>query len=117
PVRDAAVRVYVDRLADLSADVPPQAQATTDASGIAALPGTRELDPDLALSFGYSCGERPENCPRLFVRVDGPKGMALMPLEYRFAVDSYRASRYTVFEQSRREYGHLHAWGTTAQGV
>jgi uncharacterized protein YfaS (alpha-2-macroglobulin family) len=116
-VRDAAVKFYVDSLAELSAEAPAAAQATTDASGLATFPGTRELDPSLAL-MGYGCAEgRPENCPRLFVRVDGPKGMALLPLDYRFAVDSYRASRYTVFEQSRREYGHLHAWGTTAQGV
>ncbi|HUQ51133.1 MAG TPA: MG2 domain-containing protein, partial [Gammaproteobacteria bacterium] len=119
PVRDAAVTVYVDRLRDLSAALPPKAQAATDATGVATFPGTRELDADLALSGnGYGCNAgRSESCQRLFVRVDGPKGMALMPLEYRFAVDSYRASRYTVFEQSQREYGHLHAWGTTAQGV
>jgi alpha-2-macroglobulin len=117
PVRDAAVRVYVDRLLDLSTDVQPMATATTDASGIALFPGTRELDPKLALA-GYGCAQgRDENCPRLFVRADGPKGMAVMPLAYRFAVDSYRASRYTVFEQSRSQYGHLKAWGTTAQGV
>ena len=116
PVRGAAVSVYVDRMRDLSADVPPEATAVTDASGIATFPGTRELDPTLRLQ-GYCAEGRSENCPRLFVRVDGPKGMALMPLENRFAIDSYRASRYTVFQQMERAYGHLHAWGTTAQGV
>src|SRR5690606_12553322 len=86
-------------------------------SGIATFAGSSELDPTLGL-VGYGCAaDRPEQCPRLFVRVDGPSGMALMPLDYRFVVDAYRASNYTVFEQTQPEYGHLHAWGTTAQGV
>src|SRR5690606_18781846 len=80
PVRGATVKVYVDRLADLSADVTPLASATTDASGIATFAGSSELDPTLGL-VGYGCAaDRPEQCPRLFVRVDGPSGMALMPL-------------------------------------
>ncbi len=117
PVRGAGVAVYVDRLTELSANAAPLARTETNSGGAATFPGTRELDPQLAM-LDYGCSEgRPETCPRLFVRVDGPKGMALLPLEYRFAVDTYRASKYTVSEQSRREYGHLHAWGTTAQGV
>jgi hypothetical protein len=117
PVTGAAVTVYVDRLSELSANVASLATATTDASGVATFAGTRELDPKLALlDYGCDAGVT-EDCARLFVRVDGPRGLALMPLEYRFAVDSYRASNYTVFAQSQREYGHLHAWGTTAQGV
>jgi uncharacterized protein YfaS (alpha-2-macroglobulin family) len=116
-VADASVAVYVDRLSQLSADVAPLASAATDARGIAALPGTRLLDPELALQ-GYGCGAAlPDDCPRLFVRVDGPEGMALLPLEYRFEVDSYRVSNYTVFARGQPEHGHLHAWGTTAQGV
>ncbi|HEY3517403.1 MAG TPA: MG2 domain-containing protein, partial [Gammaproteobacteria bacterium] len=115
-VRSAAVTVYVDRLSELSERPQPLATATTDATGVATFSGTRELDPTLAL-LGYRCSAPPEDCPRLFVRVDGPSGMALLPLDYRFAVDSYRASRFTVFEQTQPRYGHLHSWGTTAQGV
>lgn len=115
-VQGAAVSVYVDRLSNLAAEVPPLASATTDANGVATFPGTRELDPALAL-VGYGCAQRQEDCPRLFVRVDGPSGLALLPLDYRFAVDTYRTSNFTVFEQTQPQYGHLHAWGTTAQGV
>jgi uncharacterized protein YfaS (alpha-2-macroglobulin family) len=43
--------------------------------------------------------------------------MAVMPLDYRFALDNYRASRSTVFPNNVPKHGHLHAWGTTAQGV
>jgi uncharacterized protein YfaS (alpha-2-macroglobulin family) len=117
PVGGAAVRVYVDRVADLAADVPPLATASTDSSGVAAFPGTLELDPTLYLQRGGCYGDSWAACSRLFVRVDGPRGMALMPLDYHFAVETGRVSSYTVSSQSRPKYGHLHAWGTTAQGV
>ncbi|HLF12525.1 MAG TPA: MG2 domain-containing protein, partial [Gammaproteobacteria bacterium] len=118
PVRNAAVSIYVDRISSLAANVEPLARATTDASGVALLAGTRELDPRLDL-LGYNCpGVRDrDNCPRLFVRVDSKGGFALIPLGYEFEVNSYRASNYTVWPQGLPEFGHLHAWGTTAQGV
>jgi uncharacterized protein YfaS (alpha-2-macroglobulin family) len=117
PVADARVRVYVDAIANLSADAPSLATATTDATGVAAFPGTLELDPTLGYLNGPCYGGSWAACDRLTVRVDGPRGMALMPLDYHFGVDTWRASGSTVFPRSQRQYGHLHAWGTTAQGV
>ena len=32
-------------------------------------------------------------------------------------IDTYRASRYTASSAMRPRYGHIHTWGTTAQGV
>ena len=41
-----------------------------------------------------------------------------MPLDYRFAVDSVSRIELTrCARSSLPKYGHLHAWGTTAQGV
>ena len=68
PVPNAAVSVYVDRIANLAANAEVLATVTTDDSGIALLPGTRELDPQLRL-LHYGCGAGPDNCPHLFVRV------------------------------------------------
>jgi len=134
PLRDARVSIYVDSISGLRANpeplavgrelppavaaLPPSlAVAQTDASGVALLAGTRDLDPQLAL-LGYGCrGPTDDDCPRLFVRVDGPQGIALLPLSYRFEVNTYRASSFTVFPRQEREFGHVHAWGTTAQGV
>ncbi|HEX5049653.1 MAG TPA: alpha-2-macroglobulin family protein [Gammaproteobacteria bacterium] len=117
PLRGARVSIYVDSIAQLRADVAPLASAQTDASGVALLAGTRELDPKLAL-MGYGCRSRQEDeCLRLFVRVDGPQGLALLPLDYRFEVNTYRASGFNVFPSQQPAFGHLHAWGTTAQGV
>ncbi|HEY8522104.1 MAG TPA: MG2 domain-containing protein [Gammaproteobacteria bacterium] len=118
PVADAEVVVYVDRLAELAPDHEPLAAARTDAFGVALLAGTETLDPALE-RLGYGCPDarHPDDCPRLFVRVDGEQGFALLPLDYRFEVSAGRASRYTVWPQSARKLGHLLAWGTTAQGV
>jgi alpha-2-macroglobulin len=117
PVPDAAVSIYVDRLTRLTADGAKLAVAQTDASGVALLPGTRVLDPQLRL-LAYGCGETHiDACARLFVRVDGRDGMALLPLEHRFEVNAFRASNYTVWSRGRPAFGHLHTWGTTAQGV
>ncbi len=118
PVRNAAVSLYVGSLAELGAAAMPLATATTDSNGVAELPGTRELDPKLELSR-YNCGrgDSGDSCPRLMVRVDGKDGLALLPLDYRFEVSSYRVSSYTVGARSEPEFGHVHAWGATAQGV
>lgn len=116
PVADAAVSIYVDRLVDLSPSLETLAAAKTDAQGIALLAGTRELDPGLDLSYGCSNSDF-DTCPRLFVRVEQDGRMALLPLQWRFEVSPYRVSNYTVFNRTLPKFGHLHSWGTTAQGV
>jgi len=40
-----------------------------------------------------------------------------MPLERRFAINTYRVSNASIWENTHRKYGHIHSWGTTAQGV
>jgi len=87
-----------------------KASAKTDSDGLAELPGVAQLDPKLELS-----GWRPEN--GLMVRVVKGDELALLPLEYEFQVDVYRASRNQFSEWRRPQHGHLRAWGTTAQGV
>src|SRR5690606_9491873 len=55
--------------------------------------------------------------PRLFDRVDGPAGLALLPLYDRFEASVFRASSYAFGSQPAPAFGHIAAWGTTAQGV
>src|ERR1700692_3429250 len=43
--------------------------------------------------------------------------MAPLPLDGSFLVDTYRASRGTFWSGYGEERDHIHAWGTTAQGV
>ena len=116
PVRNADVSVYVDRISSLTATPTPLGTARTDGDGIAILPGASTLDPELTLT-GYCRSDQQDDCPRLFVRADGPAGFALLPLDQRFEVYSYRASNYQVYAQGRPVLEHLHAWGATAQGV
>ena len=43
--------------------------------------------------------------------------MALLPLDSSFRVDTWQASGNTLWSDMRPAYGHIHSWGTTAQGV
>ena len=113
-VAGARVSIYRDALSRLSTPPAGTLAVTTDAQGTALLPGTQVLDPALKL-LGWGCWA--DDCERLFVRVDGAGGMALLPLNPSYRVDVARASDYTLFLSQRRQYGHLRSWGMTAQGV
>jgi hypothetical protein len=112
PVSDATVKIYRAPYAVLPDRPPILSEAVTDQTGIAMLAGTHQLDPELRSTHAYD-----PKAPRLFVRVQKANDMALVPLDYHFRVDTYRVSRYSVYPRMRSRYGHIHTWGTTAQGV
>ncbi|MGD9370136.1 MAG: alpha-2-macroglobulin family protein, partial [Desulfobacterales bacterium] len=112
PVSGATVQIFRDTYTDLSLKPKILSQDKTDSDGVAVLGGTLELDPQLEFLQIHNLTD-----PRLFVRVEKAGDLALLPLEFDFRVDTYRASRFSVFPYLHRQYGHLHAWGTTAQGV
>lgn len=114
PVSEANVSVHVNALAELAHEKPAFVQATTDNEGIALLPGTDKLDPMLA-TFDWRC--RKDSCYRLHVKVEKDGQIALLPLENAFEIDSYRASNYSVYASPQKQFGHIRAWGATAQGV
>lgn len=103
PVPRAQVRV----LSGFRGEV--RASGQTDGKGLVELPGAATLDPKL------ESGWQPEKT--LMVRVVKDEDFALLPLDYEFQVDVYRASRNQFSEWRRPKHGHLRAWGTTAQGV
>ncbi|MGI9336240.1 MAG: alpha-2-macroglobulin family protein, partial [Gammaproteobacteria bacterium] len=107
PVEGAEVTVVAARLDDLSEWRDLHEPVRTDASGTARLPGTDVLDPELAQLQAWESGK-----PRLMVRATKGDGHALLPLTY-----FYRTRQEDVFPHARARYGHLKAWGTTAQGV
>lgn len=119
PVANADVSVYADSIAALSAETMELDAARTDRRGVAVLAGTAELDPTLNYLFPRErCwGEARDTCERLFVRVRRGDRMAVLPLESRFEVSTWRVSNLAVHSRSLTRYGHLHSWGTTAQGV
>jgi uncharacterized protein YfaS (alpha-2-macroglobulin family) len=112
PVRNAVVKIYRDTYTALPHQPELLSRANTDTDGIALLDGTEAIDPKLKYIHSYRMED-----PRLFVRVEKQDDLALVPLDHQFRIDTYRASRYTVSSSMRPRYGHIHTWGTTAQGV
>lgn len=110
PVVGAEVSLYAAQKDNWQPASPNPASAQTDADGVASLPGRADIDPKLEHS-----GWRPKQ--PLALRVTKDRDFALVPLGEDFNVDVYRASRYQVSAWQRPQYGHLKAWGTTAQGV
>src|SRR5258706_16344320 len=106
---DAIIVLNRNALTTLYVVPDATAQATTDASGIGLLPGTDTLDPDLSLTRQSRDDET-----RYFLRVEKGEDMALLPVSYAFAIDSYRASgSESVYPSNKLRYGHMQAWGTT----
>ena len=113
PVADANVSLYQDAFTTLHTATDITARATTDALGLALLPGTDTLDPDLSITKRY----RDEDT-RYFLRVEKDDDMALLPIAQSFIIDAYRASgSEAAYPSNQMRYGHTRAWGTTAQGI
>jgi uncharacterized protein YfaS (alpha-2-macroglobulin family) len=112
PVEGAKVTFYKDELSSIGEPRQILASSVSDRDGIAMLPGTASIDPDLTLSNRWY-----DRDTRLFVRADKAGDMAVMPIGYSFQINMYRATGETIFYNNRMQYGHLRAWGTTAQGI
>jgi alpha-2-macroglobulin len=111
PVPQVEITAYIGDYGEFGANTDIRAKATTDENGIAQLPGTTTLDPDLVLQDHY---DRTQS--RLFVRAQKGDGLALIALDNFFAVQDL-SSNFSVYSSQRKKYGHIHTWGTTAQGV
>lgn len=113
PVSGVKIGLYVESFPTLGDASKPSASATSDANGIALLPGTQTLDPDLMLTREYDI-----NNPRYFVRASKGEDMAILPVSGAFEINSYRSSgSESVYPSNQVRYGHMKAWGTTAQGI
>jgi len=113
PVRDVRVQLTTEQLSLLSAHPTVVAEASTNADGLAVLTGTSTLDPTLHLLQTW--GDRDK--PHVFVRLQKDEAMAMVPLVHDFQVDAYGPNRTHIRESLERRYGHIHAWGSTPQGV
>ncbi|HEC13980.1 MAG TPA: large extracellular alpha-helical protein, partial [Acidiferrobacteraceae bacterium] len=112
PVANAKISIYVEPFGRFSKQPSTLAEATTDENGIAMLPGTEQLDPQLKVLGNWNRFK-----PHLFVRVDKNKQLALVPLIYDFRVYAYGAQQRYIPTHSRKRHGHIRSWGFTAQGV
>jgi hypothetical protein len=112
PVEGAAVSLYRSTYGALPQTPARLTHGTTDTHGIVMLAGTKTVDPLLTSMEAYGMKK-----PHLFARVQKDEDMAILPLDGSFQVDVYRASGNTLWPDMRKRYGHMHTWGTTAQGV
>ena len=113
PVIGAKVSLYQDALTTLHDVKDDKYQAVTDASGVAVLAGTDTLDPDLTIT---NSGR--DQDMKYFLRVEKDGDMALLPVDNSFEINSYRSSgSETIYPYNKQLYGHMRAWGTTAQGI
>jgi alpha-2-macroglobulin len=112
PVEGARVSLYRDTYMALSQTPTRLTHGTTDDNGIVMLAGTKTIDPLLTTLESYGLKK-----PHLFARIQKENDMAILPLDGPFRVDLYQASGNTLWPDMRKRYGHMHAWGTTAQGV
>ena len=116
PVSDVDCSVYQDSYVPDRHTPSPLAVAITNQEGIALLPGTKTLDPDLKLAevSGYYDREK----TRFFVQCQKGQDIALLPLDSQYRVYMYDLTDdYSFYPYMRPKYGHIHTWGTTAQGV
>ena len=108
PVVGAKVSIYQGTYAGLSGSESTRfGPVTTDKHGLAVLPGLETIDPGLSLI--NNC--RDED-PRWFLRVDKDDDLGSLPLDHHFRVWSYGVGSHPT-----KRFGHIHTWGTTAQGV
>lgn len=113
PVAGVDVSVYTDSYLPGNPAVAPLATAVTDSNGVAMLPGTHSLDPQLGFLQSYG-----RNAQHLFVRCQKGEDIALLPLNNDFQVNLYELGQsYSFYPQLQKQYGHIHTWGMTAQGV
>ena len=111
PVSDVKVSIYLNSYNPNTANSKTLAEAITDKNGIARLPGTENLDPHLKHAYVYGNYQKKA---RFFIQSKKGEDIALLPLDSDFRVSM---SKYDISAYREEKYGHIHTWGTTAQGV
>jgi hypothetical protein len=115
PVSGADISIYSDTYAPKNVRPNPLSVAVTNDNGIAILPGTKTLDPELKKAWVYGDYQQEK---RFFVRCQKGQEFALLPLDSDFRVHiSDIMDDYSFYPDMLTKYGHIHSWGTTAQGV
>lgn len=109
PVKGAKVEIFRSTFSGLMQNIQVEDGGKTSGDGLATLKGRSQLDPELVL------GEYPDwHASRFMVRVSDGKEMAVLPLDYNFAVQTGDYENYPVI---KKKFEHVKVWGTTAQGV
>lgn len=112
PVEGATVQAYIDSISELRGPKKVLAAAVTNAQGVAILPGSESLDPDLEFSRVWQ-----QNSERLFFIVRKENEQAVLPVYNNFEVGERTAGDEYLSTYNQVKYAHMRSWGMTAQGV
>ncbi len=112
PVPGVQVEMHEDTLSGFHERPRVLARGSTGEDGIAMLPGTSTVDPELKFLSAYGADEK-----QLFLWCRKGDDVAVLPFTYPFQVSSEGANREYIPEWMRPRHGHLRTWGTTAQGI
>ena len=112
PVPGAQLEMHEDAFSSFHERPKVIARGTTGDEGIAMLPGTAAMDPELKLLGAYGSDDR-----QLFLWCRKGDDVAVLPFSTAFQVSSEGANREYIPEWMRPRHGHLRSWGTTAQGI
>ncbi|MBF0573452.1 MAG: hypothetical protein HQK69_06805, partial [Desulfamplus sp.] len=131
PISGVTVTVHKDLVENLTLNSPSIAESITDENGVAMLPGMVVLDPTReTFNDSWEYGHQ-----RLIIKAVKNNGdnasqenigkseqnsdLAIMPLTYShdFSVSLWRVSDGNISSNTEPKYAHIHAWGTTPQGI
>ncbi len=108
PVANAKITLYTGSMSNPAIkDNAIYITKISNEQGLAELPGLSDLDPDLYLFSKSGFDDK-----RFMIYVEKGQDMALLPINYNFQMWGDNS-----YPQTRQQYGHTNAWGTTAQGV
>lgn len=139
PVPGVTITIHKDLLENLTHNSPSIAESITDKNGIAMLPGMVVLDParetskdsweyglprlivkavkdNIVNDSAHNSGDSAHNSVEEEIE---SSDVALLPLTYGhdFSIPAWRVSDGDVSSQTEPQYAHIHAWGTTPQGI
>ncbi|MBF0228507.1 MAG: large extracellular alpha-helical protein [Desulfamplus sp.] len=131
PVSGVTVTVHRDLVENLTLNSQPIAESITDENGVAMLPGMVVLDPTReTFNDSWEYGHQrlivkavKNNDDKAAKTIAGKSGqnsdLAIMPLTYShdFSVSLWRVSDGNISSNTEPKYAHIHAWGTTPQGI
>lgn len=109
PVVGAQVKMVDGPRYDLSGLRTEGHTATTNADGLAVLPGTVDLPTRWFNQW--------KTKTRFYIGATHAGAMALLPLDYSFHRSVGSASHYDVWESNEPPHGHMRAWAVTEQGI
>jgi uncharacterized protein YfaS (alpha-2-macroglobulin family) len=114
PVRGARVEIFAGDFESFESAPEVLSRAETSRKGIAELAGLETLDPENERLTRYWM---PRDRVHLHVKVAKDGDIALVPLAPDFRVPARGPNDSWIPSDLRKKFGHLVAWGTTAQGI